>query len=117
MKYIDLYLLPVPVAKFDDYVKQAQTFGDILVECGGLGYGEFKIDQSDEGKSTFYKLIEVKDDEILTSARAEFKTKAHRDEVMAKVMADPRIKTMLDLPAIADMTRMTYCGFEQFVGA
>jgi len=116
MGYIDLYLLPVPTDRLDEYQDQAQEFGEVVVEYGGLSYREFKLDDAGDGDESFLSLVEVKEGCTLTSAVAEFKSREHRDEVMAKVMADERIKQMEDIE-LADMTGMTYGGFTQFVGA
>jgi len=46
---------------------------------------------------------------------AEFESRAHRDEVMDKVMKDPRVTDMVAGEQIADMSRMRYGGFQTFV--
>jgi uncharacterized protein YbaA (DUF1428 family) len=53
--------------------------------------------------------------QLLTAAVAEFESRAHRDEVMDKVMNDPRVTEMVDGEQIADMSRMRYGGFQTFV--
>jgi uncharacterized protein YbaA (DUF1428 family) len=40
-----------------------------------------------------------------------------RDGVMAKVMGDPRVAEMIDAERLADMSRMSYGGFQTFVNA
>ena len=52
---------------------------------------------------------------MLTAAIAEFSSRAHRDEVMEKVMQDPRITALMEGDDLADMSRMRYGGFEAFV--
>ncbi len=47
---------------------------------------------------------------------AEFTSRAHRDQVMEKVLQDPRVVALLDEP-LADMSRMRYGGFATFVEA
>jgi hypothetical protein len=49
------------------------------------------------------------------SAVAEFESRAHRDEVMEKVMQDPRVTEMLEGEQIAHMSKMRYGGFHAFV--
>lgn len=116
MGYVDLYLLPVPLERLDEYQDQATEFGQVLIEYGGLNYREFKIEDPGEATSeaSFLFHAPVKEGYILTSAVAEFTSRQHRDDVMAKVMADERIKAMEDLE-LGDMTGMVYGGFEQFV--
>jgi uncharacterized protein YbaA (DUF1428 family) len=117
MSYIDLYLLPVPLGNLPAYTKQAQTFGDAVKRYGGLSYGEFKADPNGEGNESYLKLVTLKPGEILTTATASFSSKKHRDEVMAKVMEDEQVKALMNQTGIADMSRMVYGGFEQFVSA
>lgn len=115
MTYIDLYLLPVPTENLTAYIEQAQTFGNAVKQYGGLSYGEFKTDPDGEGNESYAKLIPLKPGEVLTTATATFSSKQHRDEVMSKVMADEQVKALMKQTDIADMSRMAYGGFEQFV--
>jgi uncharacterized protein YbaA (DUF1428 family) len=47
-----------------------------------------------------------------------YRSRAHRDRVNKKVMADPRLKDMMDLKTLSfDATRMIYGGFESLVKA
>lgn len=108
--YVDLYLLPVPEKDLEPYRQQATTFGQVVREHGGRAYREFRSD--DLGS-----MIEVREGEVLTAAVAEFDSREHRDEVMAKVMEDPRVKRLLEGEAIADMSQMHYGGFETLVSA
>ncbi len=105
--YVDLYLLPVPEAKMDAYHQQATTFGVAVKEHGGLAYREFRADDLGEGFS-------APDGTVLTAAVAEFSSREHRDEVMAKVLADPRMVALEGEP-LADMSLMRYGGFRTFV--
>ncbi|CAA9536298.1 MAG: hypothetical protein AVDCRST_MAG79-1401 [uncultured Thermoleophilia bacterium] len=106
--YIDLYLLPVPEENLDAYRRQATIFGTVVKEHGGLGYREFRGDDLREGFS-------AEPGVMLTTAVAEFRSRAHRDEVMAKVLEDPRIKGSMDGDQLADMGQMQYGGFRTFV--
>jgi uncharacterized protein YbaA (DUF1428 family) len=110
--YVDLYLLPVAAADLDAYQRQATAFGDVAREHGALRYREFRADDLGAGLSDG-----VPEGRVLTAAVAEFPSREHRDEVMAKVMADPRVTALLDADQVGDMDRMSYGGFETFVGA
>ncbi len=105
--YVDLYLLPVPEARMDAYRGHATTFGAVVKEHGGLGYREFRAEDAGEGFS-------APEGTVLTAAVAEFTSREHRDEVMAKVLADPRV-VALEGEALADMSLMRYGGFRTFV--
>jgi uncharacterized protein YbaA (DUF1428 family) len=106
--YVDIYLLPVRADRLDEYREQAMTFGAIVKECGGLGYREFRAD--DVGDA-----FTPGDGLTMTAAVAEFDSREHRDEVMAKVMQDPRVGEQTEGEQIADMSAMRYGGFETFV--
>jgi uncharacterized protein YbaA (DUF1428 family) len=108
MGYVDIYLLPVPEGRLDDYREQATSFGTIVKEYGGLSYREFRADDAAGGFAVNAGLI-------MTAAVAEFESRAHRDDVMGKVMADPRVVAMTEGEDIADMSAMRYGGFETFV--
>jgi uncharacterized protein YbaA (DUF1428 family) len=111
-RYVDIYLLPVPEARLNEYREQAATFGAVAREHGALSYREFRGDDLDEqfraglGAGT-----------VLTSAVAEFGSREHRDEVMAKVMADPRVTALTEGEPLANMAEMRYGGFELLVSA
>ena len=108
--YVDIYLLPIPERNVAAYQQQATIFGTVAREYGALRYREFRGD--DLGDS-----LKVADGDLLTAAVVDFKSRAHRDEVMAKVMCDERIDQLVGQPPLADMNRMSYGGFETFVSA
>jgi uncharacterized protein YbaA (DUF1428 family) len=107
---VDLYQLPVPAANIDEYRKQAAAFGAVAREHGALSYREFALDDPGAG-------LKPEEGIVLTAAVVEFESRAHRDEVMGRVMEDPRVKDMADAEQIADMGRMTYGGFAPLVTA
>jgi len=75
----------------------------------------YKADPDGEGNESYAQLITLKPGEVLTTATATFSSKQHRNEVMAKVMADKNVKALMDQTGLGDMSRMVYGGFEQFV--
>jgi len=107
--YVDIYLLPVPEKNIEAYREQATTFGQVAKEHGALSYREFRGD--DLGDQ-----FEVQEGELLTAAVAEFESRAHRDEVMEKVMEDPRVTELVEREPLTDMSKMRYGGFQTFVG-
>jgi uncharacterized protein YbaA (DUF1428 family) len=106
--YVDIYLLPVHEATIDAYREQATTFGQVAREHGALSYREFRADDLAEGFS-------AEEGMVLTAAVVEFDSRAHRDEVMGKVIKDDRVAEMTGSDDLADMKRMQYGGFETFV--
>jgi uncharacterized protein YbaA (DUF1428 family) len=111
--YADLYLLPVPEAALEDYRRQATAFGQVVRELGALGYREFLADDVGDG----LKALATADGTVLTAAIAEFTSREHRDEVMERVLADPRVTALMEGDQIADMDAMRYGGFRTFVEA
>lgn len=107
--YVDIYLLPIPERNVAAYREQATLSGQVAREYGALRYREFRGDDLDTFK--------VGEGDLLTAAVVDFKSRAHRDEVMAKVMCDARVEQLVDAQPLADMTRMSYGGFETFVSA
>jgi uncharacterized protein YbaA (DUF1428 family) len=106
--YVDIYLLPVREERLGEYSEQATIFGAIVKEYGGLRYREFRADDVEEGFAT-------DDGFTMTAAVVDFDSRAHRDEVMEKVIKDPRVAAMTEGEQLADMSAMRYGGFETFV--
>jgi len=69
------------------------------------------------GKVTsFPQSVQLEPDELVVFAWILFKSRAHRDEVNAKVMSDPRMTSMMESTSMAfDGKRMIYGGFESLV--
>ena len=63
------------------------------------------------------RLINSKPDETVVFAWIVFESRAHRDEVNAKVMNDPRLAKMGAEAMPFDCKRMAYGGFEVLVDA
>ena len=108
--YVDIYLLPIPERNVEAYKQQATSFGKVAREYGALSYREFRADDLGEW-------LQVAEGDLLAAAVVDFKSREHRDEVMAKVMCDPRVEAMVDAEQLADMSRMSYGGFQTFVSA
>ncbi|MGX5849747.1 DUF1428 domain-containing protein [Mesorhizobium sp. PL10] len=114
MSYVDGFVLAVPKAKLDDYKKLANLAGPIWIEHGALSYVECIGDDVPYGEVTsFPRAVQAKDDEVVIFAWATYQSRASRDAVMAKVMADPRFTP--DRPMPFDMKRMIFGGFQPFV--
>lgn len=114
--YIDLYLLPLPKKNMDKYKKMAKDFGKIACEHGALSYREFAADDLFADQATaFNDVIQLKKDEILISAVADFRSRTHRDQVMKKIFNDPRMEKMMQAEPLFDMKKMVYGGFSSIV--
>jgi uncharacterized protein YbaA (DUF1428 family) len=65
----------------------------------------------------FPKLAKTKANETVVFSWIVYKSRAHRDKVNAKVMADPRMAKMMNAPMPFDMKRFAYGGFKVIVDA
>ena len=115
MSYVDGFVLAVPKANIDAYKKMAQLGGTVWMEYGALSYVECIGDDVPYGELTsFPRAVQATDDEIVVFSWVTYKDKASRDEIMAKVMADERLKSdMANMPF--DAKRMIFGGFETFL--
>ena len=94
----------------------ARLGGAVWMEHGALSYVECFGDDVPVGDLTsFPRAVQAKDDEIVVFSWATYTDRTSRDEVMAKVMADPRMKPYeTNMPF--DGARMIFGGFESFLG-
>jgi uncharacterized protein YbaA (DUF1428 family) len=118
MSYVDGFVLPVPKDNIEAYRTIAQRAGELWKEHGALQYLECVADDmEDKGYcTTFPQAIAPKDGETIIFAFITFRSREHRDEVNAKVMADPRIHECGDPENLPfECKRMIYGGFKTIV--
>lgn len=117
MSYIDGFVIPVATAKIAKYKKIATIAKKVWLEHGALQYVEAIGDDLAIKKILpFPRLAKLKRGETVIFSWILYKSKAHRDRVNKKVMADPRIKNSMDgCKDLFDMKRMTYGGFKVIV--
>ena len=115
MSYVDGFVLAVPKGRLEDYKALARLAGSIWKEHGALAYVECTGDDTPYGELTsFPRAVQAKDDEIVIFSWIVYPSRAARDEINAKVMADPRLKS--DASKVPfDGKRMIFGGFEAFV--
>ena len=90
-KYVDGFIVPVPVKKLDAYRSMAKKAGLIWKEHGALDFVECVADHVKVGKVTsFPRSIKRKPGETVVFSWIVYKSRASRDSVNKKVMADPR---------------------------
>ena len=116
MSYVDGYVLPIPKDKIPDYEKMARLAGQIWVEHGALEYRECVGDDLDiQELVPFPQLVQAKPDETVVFAWIVFESRERRDEINAKVMADPRLAGMGPENSPFDHRRMAFGGFKVLV--
>ncbi|MGJ8644454.1 MAG: DUF1428 domain-containing protein [Luteolibacter sp.] len=115
--YIDGFVLPLPKDKLEKYTETAAKAAAIWKEYGALEYIEAVGDDMDiEDQVPFPKLAGAKDGETVVFAYVVYKSREHRDEVIGKVMSDPRIQEICDSEnPVFDYKRMAYGGFRKIV--
>ena len=119
MSYVDGFVLVVPKKKLPIYKSMARKAGKVWREHGALDYRECVGDDLDVKMGLpFTKLAKTKPGETVVFAYIVYKSRAHRDKVLAKVMADRRLAAS-NMPKESpfDMKRMAYGGFKTLVAA
>jgi uncharacterized protein YbaA (DUF1428 family) len=115
MAYVDGFVVPVPKDKLDAYKALAQKASEVWMEHGALSYVECVADDAPYGEVTsFPRAVQLTEDEVVIFSWVTYKDRASRDAVMAKVMADERLKAdMASMPF--DGKRMIFGGFQAFI--
>lgn len=114
--YVDGFIVPVPKDKIEDYRKLAELACTVWREYGAIDYVEAIADDVKPGKWTsFPQSVDLKEDEVVAFSWITYKSREHRDEVLEKVMKDPRLN--MDDPSAMpfDGKRMIYGGFKYLV--
>lgn len=127
MSYVDGFVLSVPEEKLGAYRDMASKAGEIWKEYGALAFKECVLEDADPASNwegvpenmrpaTFPKMADIKAGETVIFSFILYKSRAHRDEVNAKVMADPRMNECGDADNMPfDCARMAYGGFKAIV--
>lgn len=117
--YVDGFILPLPRKNLRAYVRLANLCADIWLEHGALEYFECTADDVKKGKVTsFPQSVKLKKDEVVVFSWITYKSRAHRDRVLTKVMTDPRMEEIAqseDIAKMFDAMRMFWGGFKTVV--
>lgn len=119
-KYVDGFILVVPKDKTDDYKKMAEMGRDSWMKHGALAYYECRGDElapqemGDEKSRAFPEMAGADSNQNVWFSFIIFESKAHRDEVNAKVMAEmaEQAEEYKDMQMPFDMRQMAYGGFQ-----
>ena len=116
MAYVDSFVLAVPKKNLDAYRKMARKAGKAWMKHGALQYVECVGDDVQPGKRTsFPQAVKLKADEVVVFSYAVYKSRKHRDSVIAKVMKDPFMTGMSAKDMPFDGKRMFWGGFKPIV--
>jgi len=112
--YIDGFVVPVPKRKLASYLSMARRAAKVWKEYGALEYVECLADDVSWGKRTsFQRAVKMnRRSETVFFSYIVYKSRADRNRIMKKVMADPRLEDMMDLKNLPfDAKRMIFGGF------
>ncbi len=114
-RYVDGFLIPIKKKNLKKYQKMATLGRNVWMKYGALDYYECV---GDDIKKTYglplAKLCKLKPDETLIWAYIVYKSKAHRNQVNAKVMKDPLMNPEEHM-GLFDMKRFSVGGFKVLV--
>ncbi len=116
-RYVDGFVIPIKKNKLAEYRRIARAAGKVWREHGALSYVECMGDDLRvKGVVPFPRLAKAKPSEVVLFSFITYKSRADRDRVNRKVMADPRLAGMMD-PAKSpfDVKRMSYGGFKAII--
>lgn len=117
--YVDGFVLVIPKDNIEAYKKLATDAGKLWMKHGALAYVEtigedLTPDTQGMPMLAFTELTKLDPKkEVVVFSYITYKSRAHRDEVNAKVMKDMSGEECKDMPF--DMKRMSFGGFESIV--
>jgi uncharacterized protein YbaA (DUF1428 family) len=111
--YVDMYLMVLDKKNVPAYKKLAANYAKIVVEYGALECREFLGDDLPSDK--YPALLKLTKNEVIITSIVGYLSKAHRNKVNKKVMADERMQKMMKMMPLFDMKKMMYGGFKTFV--
>jgi uncharacterized protein YbaA (DUF1428 family) len=115
MAYIDGFVIAVPTANKQKFIKHATDADSMFLEMGATRVLECWGDDVPVGKTTDFRMaVKAKDDESIVFSWIEWPDKATRDTGMARMMdpnsTDPRMDPEKN-PMPFDGSRMVFGGF------
>ncbi|CAN5456158.1 DUF1428 domain-containing protein [soil metagenome] len=116
-KYVDGFVLPLKKKSIPAYCVVARKMAKLCKQYGALMFCECAGDDLKAKMGiSFPKLVKAKAGETVLFSFIVYKSRAHRDRVMKKVMADPRFaKIMAGGEMPCDIERMSCGGFKTVV--
>src|SRR5256884_5253409 len=117
MAYVDGFIVAVPKKNIAAYRKLSIICGKVWREHGALDYREWIAEDVKVGKLTsFPRAVKRKPNETVVFSWITYKSRAQRDKVNARMMADPRLKDVMNAKSAPfDAKRMIYGGVGSLV--
>jgi uncharacterized protein YbaA (DUF1428 family) len=114
--YTEVYVVPVSNRSIEHYRKSAELFGKVWREHGALSFIEVEADDAPPGKVTsFPQSVDLQPEETVFVGIITYASRAHRDEVNAKAMQDPRLGSKEQMMMSFDPKRIFRGGFKPFI--
>ncbi len=114
--YFDFMVIPIPSTKLKAYRLLVKKSAAAWKRAGALAYVEAIADDVKVGKLTsFPQSVKAKAGETVGCAYIMFESKAHRNKVWKKMMADPFMKEFDGKAMPFDGKRMFFGGFKPFL--
>lgn len=114
VKYVDGFVIAVPAANKEKFREHAAAAAKLFKEFGASRVVECWGDDVPDGKLTdFSRAVKAEADEVVLFSWIEYPSREVRDEVQARMMRDPRMLEMSELPF--DGARMIFGGFVPLV--
>lgn len=114
-RYVDGYVIVVPKKNLAAYKKMAAQGSRAWMKHGAVNYKECVIEDARPAHvvRTFGKLLACKPTDTVVFAYVEFKSRAHRDQVNARVMREfeKKYAGKQETPMPFDMDRFSSAGF------
>lgn len=116
MFYVDGFVVAVPAANKEIYRKHAASGAPLFKEFGATRFVEaWGVDVPDGKLTDFRRSVKAEPDEVVVFSWIEYPSKEVRDAAGQKLMNDPRMKELGEMPF--DGKRMIYGGFASLVDA
>lgn len=116
MTYIQGFVAAVPTANRNAYLEHARHAMALFKEFGAFRSVEAWGDDLPRGKvNDFQGAVKANEDETVVFSLMEYPDKPTRDAAFEKMMNDPRVRTLPEMPL--DGKRMVFGGFDVLVDA
>ena len=111
MTYVAGMVAAVPAADKEKMLAHAQGAAKLILEFGATRVTDCWGDDVPEGKGTdFFRAVKAEKDEVILFSWIEFSSRAAYEQVFEKMMSDPRMAELGDMPF--DGKRMIFGGFD-----
>ena len=116
MQYVDGFVLPVPKKNLAAYKAMAKKACRVWLDHGALDYRECVADDLAWGIATsFPRSVRLEDGEVVVLSWATYRSREHRDEVVAAARDDPWHALLEHGEMPFDLRRMYFGGFEEML--